>query len=81
MRKPTHSFRGAALGVVAAAVGIVAVALAGTGPALAHAPSAQAHPRGEAQAAVPLRTPGHLVPRELPPHPSSDWYASDVTKG
>ncbi|MEE4593510.1 hypothetical protein V2J94_16695 [Streptomyces sp. DSM 41524] len=83
MRKPTHSFRGAALGVVAAAVGIVAVA--GTGPALAHAPSAQAQAQaqaqGEVRVAVPLRTPGHLVPRELPPHPSSDWYASDVTKG
>ncbi|MFF7652194.1 hypothetical protein ACFZCY_20625 [Streptomyces sp. NPDC007983] len=26
-------------------------------------------------------TPGHLVPKELPPHPSSDWYASDVTPG
>ncbi|AGP53895.1 hypothetical protein [Streptomyces rapamycinicus] len=83
MRKPTHSFRGAALGVVAAAVGVVA----GTGPAQAHAPSAQAQAqtqtqtRAEARAVVPQRTPAHLVPRELPPHPSSDWYASDVTKG
>ncbi|MGV9850947.1 hypothetical protein ACWDWU_19585 [Streptomyces sp. NPDC003442] len=76
MRKPTHSFRGAAPGVVAAAA---IVAVAGTGPALAHAPQAQA--QAQAQAVVPQRTPGHLVPRELPPHPSSDWYASDVTKG
>ncbi|MFE9008901.1 hypothetical protein ACFYOY_43490 [Streptomyces sp. NPDC007875] len=72
MRKPTHSFRGAALGVVAAAA-----VVAGTGPAQAHAPS----DRAEAQAVVPQGTPGHLVPRELPPHPSSDWYASDVTRG
>ncbi|MGA6152705.1 hypothetical protein ACPEIC_05165 [Stenotrophomonas sp. NPDC087984] len=76
MRKPTHSFRfrGAAPGVVAAAA---VVAVAGTGPAQAHAPSA----RAEAQAAVLQGTPGHLVPRELPPHRSSDWYAGDVTRG
>ncbi|MBI0300749.1 hypothetical protein JBE04_41455 [Streptomyces sp. PRKS01-29] len=84
MRKPTHSFLGAALGAVAAAA-VVVVAVAGTAPAQAHAPSASASAQTQAgavaQAAVPQRTPAHLVPRELPPHPSSDWYASDVTKG
>ncbi|MCQ8192977.1 hypothetical protein [Streptomyces rugosispiralis] len=81
MRKPTHSFRGAALGVVAAAVAAAAV-VAGTGPAQAQAQTqTQAQAQAGARAAVPQRTPGHLVPRELPPHRSSDWYASDVTKG
>ncbi|WAP59204.1 hypothetical protein [Streptomyces sp. S465] len=81
MRKPTHALRGAALGGVSAAAA-VAVAVAGTGPAhaqthaQAHAPAA----RTTAQA-VPRSTPAHLVPRELPPHPKSDWYASDVTEG
>lgn len=76
MRKPLHSFRGATLGAVAAAA---VVAVAGIGPAQAHTPSAGAG--AEAPAAVPQRTPAHLVPRELPPHPSSDWYAGDVTRG
>ncbi|OPF69924.1 hypothetical protein VT50_0236935 [Streptomyces antioxidans] len=68
-----NSLRGAALGAVA-----VAAVVAGTGTGLAaQAPSAQAR----AGAAVPQRTPAHLVPRELPPRPGSDWYASDVTKG
>ncbi|ADI05776.1 hypothetical protein SBI_02655 [Streptomyces bingchenggensis BCW-1] len=35
---------------------------------------------GTAQASVQA-VPAHLVPKELPPHPKSDWYASDVTKG
>ncbi|RNG30383.1 hypothetical protein [Streptomyces botrytidirepellens] len=36
---------------------------------------------GSATATAAPGTPGHLVPKELPPHPSSDWYASDVTPG
>ncbi|MFF5675120.1 hypothetical protein ACFY8S_34310 [Streptomyces hygroscopicus] len=83
MRKPTRSLRGAVLGLVATATATAAVvAMAATGPAQAqtqaHAQETQA--RATAQA-VPRSTPGHLVPRELPPHPSSDWYASDVTQG
>ncbi|WP_055548862.1 hypothetical protein [Streptomyces sp. NBRC 110028] len=36
---------------------------------------------GSTAATAAPAAPGHLVPKELPPHPSSDWYASDVTPG
>lgn len=35
---------------------------------------------GSAQASAQA-VPAHLVPKELPPHPASDWYASDVVQG
>lgn len=60
------SLRNSALGALTAAA-----FLAGSATATATATAAPGTPG----------TPGHLVPRELPPHPSSDWYASDVTPG
>ncbi|MGW0817878.1 hypothetical protein ACWD00_32440 [Streptomyces viridiviolaceus] len=51
----------------------VAALTAGAALALAGVPAAAGTPRSAA--------PGFLEPSELPPHPSSDWYAGPVTAG
>jgi hypothetical protein len=38
-------------------------------------------PATTATAASAASTPGFLAPADLPPHPSSDWYAGEVTAG
>ncbi|MEU3557724.1 hypothetical protein [Streptomyces fragilis] len=38
-------------------------------------------PATTATAATAASTPGFLAPADLPPHPSSDWYAGAVTAG
>ncbi|NYV78253.1 hypothetical protein [Streptomyces sp. UH6] len=38
-------------------------------------------PATTATAAHAASTPGFLAPADLPPHPSSDWYAGEVTAG
>ncbi|WP_151770442.1 hypothetical protein [Streptomyces abyssomicinicus] len=38
-------------------------------------------PATTATTAHAASTPGFLAPADLPPHPSSDWYAGEVTAG
>ncbi|MEU6083670.1 hypothetical protein [Streptomyces sp. NPDC047108] len=74
----THSgrARAAALATLAVAAGVLAAApaaaSAATGPAALSAPPARA---------VAASGPAFLAPGQLPPHPSSPWYAGPVTNG
>ncbi|WP_314174780.1 hypothetical protein [Streptomyces winkii] len=62
-----HPFRSAALGAAAlAALGLTLVA---------------AGPGAAASTGAKTRVPGFLAPADLPPHPSSSWWAGTVTAG
>ncbi|MBH5337786.1 hypothetical protein IHE55_24620 [Streptomyces pactum] len=67
-----YTTRAAAVAVTLAVAAGTAVATTGA----AHAGGKRPQPVRTAQSA-----PAFLVPKELPPHPASDWYAGDVTKG
>ena len=64
----THPFRSAAFGTLAA-VAALGLTLAASGPGAA------------ADAGKKTRAPGFLAPSDLPPHPSSPWWAGKVTAG
>lgn len=70
MRK--YATRAAAVAVTVAVAAGAAVATTGT----AHAGAQRPAPVRAAQTA-----PAFLVPKDLPPHPVSDWYTGDVVKG
>ncbi|WP_431041390.1 hypothetical protein ACQUSR_05495 [Streptomyces sp. P1-3] len=74
-----NSLRAAAVaGAVAMATG---AALAVTGTAHAQDQARAGGPAGDRAGRTAQSLPAFLVPKELPPHPGSDWYASEVTKG
>lgn len=65
---PTQTFRSAALGALAA-LSALGLTLAASTPGVA------------AGTAKKTRAPGFLAPTDLPPHPSSPWFAGKVTAG
>ncbi|MFH8366886.1 hypothetical protein [Streptomyces sp. NPDC018031] len=71
MHMSEFSARAAGVAVTLALAAGAAVATTGT----AHAGAKQPKPARAATA------PAFLVPKELPPHASSDWYTGDVLKG
>ncbi|MFG2191785.1 hypothetical protein [Streptomyces sp. NPDC048639] len=66
----------------AAAAGIAALGVAAGGVTAAPAvASSQSTDSASTARSATASSPGFLAPRELPPHPSSPWYAGAVTSG
>lgn len=75
--RPSRTGAAARSGRTVRTVAIGAAVLAATATTVALAPAATAAPRPAAAAAEPA----FLEPNELPPHPTSPWFASPVTPG